>query len=195
MNIIQHRVNTVDQLISTPSEYGVEIDIRTNAGKLILHHDPFEHGCAFEEWLDCYKHKTIILNVKEEGLETEILKLMKDRNIEDFFFLDQSIPFLLKTSTLGEKRSAVRVSEYEGLHCAHTFSNLVDWAWVDCFKEFSIDKESALELKTLGYKLCIVSPELQGRDPEHEVPHIRKIINDFDFNVDSVCTKRPDLWS
>ena len=104
---IKHRVNSLEELNNTPLNLGVEIDIRTNNNELILHHDPFEKGELFIKWIEAYKHKIIVLNVKEEGLETELLEIMQKKNIKNFFFLDQSFPFLIKTINLGEKRCAV----------------------------------------------------------------------------------------
>ena len=66
MNIIAHRRNTIKELSQTPSKMGVEVDIRSLGNKLIIHHDPFVPGEDFEQWLDSYKHGTLILNVKEE---------------------------------------------------------------------------------------------------------------------------------
>ncbi len=51
MHRIMHRINTKDALLKTPTEFGVEVDIRTNNNQLIMHHDPFEQGENFEEWL------------------------------------------------------------------------------------------------------------------------------------------------
>ena len=60
----------------------------------------------------------LILNVKEEGLETSIIKYLNKYRIENYFFLDQSIPFLIKHSKLCNKQSAARVSEYESIESA-----------------------------------------------------------------------------
>ncbi|WP_216073237.1 hypothetical protein, partial [Acinetobacter nosocomialis] len=74
------------------------------------HHDPFVAGERFDDWLRGYRHGTLILNVKEEGLEDALLARMQAAGISDFFFLDQSFPFLVRTSRRGERRCAVRVS-------------------------------------------------------------------------------------
>ena len=87
MHKILHRVNTKADLENTPSQYGVEVDIRSYGKDLIIHHDPFEKGEFFESWIKSYHHGTLILNVKEEGLEERLLKLMKFYSIENFFFL------------------------------------------------------------------------------------------------------------
>ena len=59
---------------------------------------------------------TLILNVKENGLENELLKTMQCFQIENFFILDQSFPYLITTINNGEKRCAARLSEYESIN-------------------------------------------------------------------------------
>ena len=76
MQIIHHRRNTREQLLQTNPKYGVEVDIRSLGDRLVIHHDPFADGEAFEPWIAAYRHGTLILNVKEEGLEDRLLSLM-----------------------------------------------------------------------------------------------------------------------
>jgi len=195
MNIILHRINTIELLNETPVNFGVEIDIRSNSKDLILHHDPFTDGELFVDWLKFFNHGTLILNVKEEGLEQEILKLMKKNKIENYFFLDQSFPFLRKTANEGESRCAVRVSEYEDINTALALKGMVDWVWVDCFSIFPLDKNDFNTLKSAGFNLCFVSPELQGYTDKMYVEQFRNNIDLLEIKGDSVCTKYPDLWA
>ena len=44
MHFIAHRVNTIKDLLNTPVEYGVEVDLRDFGEKLVLQHDPFKDG-------------------------------------------------------------------------------------------------------------------------------------------------------
>lgn len=194
MIFIQHRRNTLELLKNTSTDYGVEVDIRSRGSDMIIHHDPFEDGESFDIWMDNYKHKTLILNVKEEGLEDRLLHEMKQRDFDDFFFLDQSFPFLIKTSRTGETRSAVRVSEFEGLESARNLAGKVDWVWVDCFTRFPLSEAQTQELRELGFKLCLVSPELQGRAPEEEITGILQHFANLKVEPDAVCTKVPELW-
>ena len=64
MQRILHRINTKKELLNTPCEFGVEVDIRSNGEQLYMHHDPFLIGENFEDWLELYNHATLILNVK-----------------------------------------------------------------------------------------------------------------------------------
>ena len=93
MKIIHHRRNTTALLASTEPAHGVEVDIRSQGTNLIIHHEPYAEGELFDEWFESYRHDTLILNVKEEGLEQVLLEKLAYRKFENFFFLDQSIPF------------------------------------------------------------------------------------------------------
>lgn len=195
MKLISHRRNTLSELNATPVSLGVEVDIRSQGDRLVIHHDPFAAGESFDDWIAAYRHGTLILNVKEEGLEARLLESMARHGIDDFFFLDQSFPFLVKWARAGERRCAVRVSEFESVDTALTLAGKVDWVWVDCFTRFPLDEANALRLTSAGFKLCLVSPELQGRSAENEIPALRRLLLSSNIDAHAVCTKRPDLWA
>ena len=96
MKIIKHRLNQIEQIKKCSKQFGAEIDIRSYLNKLILHHDPFEKGEDFDEWLKFYDHKFLILNVKEDGIENRILELLENHKIENYFFLDVEFPFIYR---------------------------------------------------------------------------------------------------
>lgn len=196
MIIYKHRVNTIEELVDTPRELGVEIDIRSFGEKLILHHDAFIDAVTFSEWLLYFNHRSIILNVKEEGLEKRILEELGDAGITDFFFLDQSFPFLLKGALAGERRSAARLSEYEAIETIRCLTGLVEWVWVDCFTKLPVDERVVNELRNeRGFKLCFVSPELQGRTDLRLVSAYVEKLRSLGIKGDAVCTKLPHLWA
>ena len=80
---IAHRINTIQQLEQVPFNYGVELDLRPDGDKIIIHHDAFKEGEDFEEWLKYYNHQLIILNTKAEGMEERILTLMDKHQIKN----------------------------------------------------------------------------------------------------------------
>jgi hypothetical protein len=194
VKLIAHRRNTIDSLTDTDTRYGIELDIRSQGRELIIQHDPFAQGESFEAWLAHYRHGTLILNVKEEGLEERLIALMRQHGIADYFFLDQSFPFLIKWSGKGEHRCAVRVSEYESIETALTLAGKVDWVWVDCFTRFPLTGADARRLQQAGFKLCLVSPELQGRPADTEIPALAVLLAREGIQAEAICTKRPDLW-
>lgn len=194
MIIVRHRRNTAQQLQETPQQWGVELDIRSHGDALIIHHDAFAEGERFEDWLAHYRHRLVILNVKEEGLEERLIALMRAHDVDDYFFLDQSFPFLVRTADRGERRCAVRVSEFESVDTALTLAGKVDWVWVDCFTRFPLDRTQAARLQEAGFRLCLVSPELQGRPAAEEIPALRALLAREGIVADAVCTKEPELW-
>lgn len=194
MQLIAHRRNTVKELNDTPVKYGIEVDIRSHGDDLVIHHDPFRAGELFTHWIATYQHGTLILNVKEEGLEARLIDLMTTHGIHDFFFLDQSFPFLIKWGDLGERRCAVRVSEYESIETALNLAGKIEWVWVDCFNHFALNTLDAKQLQEAGFKLCLVSPELHGRDAEIEIPTLSNLLYEHSIYPEAICTKRMDIW-
>lgn len=192
---IAHRVNRLADLKNLPNELGAEIDLRDRGERLILEHDPFTDGEDAEPYFADYKHGTLILNIKSERIEFRVRELLAKYDIENYFFLDSSFPMIYQLSKLGEKRIAVRFSEYESIDTVMHMKGLVEWVWVDCFTRLPIEEESYAQLKQAGFKLCLVSPELQGR-PE-DIGVYRDYLKDVGIVFDAICTKRTnvDLWN
>jgi len=189
---IAHRINTVEQLRQVPHEYGIELDLRDSRGKLVLWHDPFppEDAPAFEDFLPAYRHRLMILNVKSERIEWAVLDLIKRYNIERYFFLDSSFPMIRQLVQKGESRIAVRFSEFEPIESALALAGQVEWVWIDCFTKMPLTPDTYRQLKR-HFKLCAVSPELQGRAVESIADYAAQLA---DYPMHAVCTKRPDLW-
>ena len=178
----------------TPKEYGVELDLRDFGDRLILQHDPFTDGEDFEEYLKYYNHGTMILNIKSERIEHRVLELIQKYNIQKYFFLDSSFPMIYLLSKDGEKDIALRFSEFEGLDTILNMKDKVDWIWVDCFTRLALTNLEANQLKQADFKLCLVSPELQGYDPECEIPKMWNILVERNIFIDAICTKHPEIW-
>ena len=129
-----HRINTIQELKKIPKKYGIELDLRDNLnGNIYMAHDPFKKGELFDEFLRYYNHAFIILNIKSERIEYKILELLKKYDIQNYFFLDSSFPMIYKLSKEGEKKCAIRFSEFEGLDTILSMKNKVEWVWGDCF--------------------------------------------------------------
>lgn len=188
MEYIAHRINTIAELKKLPEEYGVELDLRDDLnGRIYISHNPFEAGEDFEAYCKEYRHGTMILNIKSERIEHEVLTLMEKYQIRNYFFLDSSFPMIKLLTDMGVKQVALRFSELEGLDTIRNMAGRAQWVWVDCFTKIPIDRESFKELKALGYKLCFVSPELEGQ--EEKLAEYKEYIREQGIVFDAVCTK------
>ena len=188
MEYIAHRVNTIEELRKLPAEYGVELDLRDDLnGRIYISHNPFEAGEDFEEYCKEYHHGTMILNIKSERIEHQALELMQQYHIEKYFFLDSSFPMIKLLTDLGVRQVALRFSELEGLDTIRNMAGRAEGGWGDCFTKVPIDQESFRELKSLGYKLCFVSPELEAQ--EEKLPLYKQYLKEQGIIFDAICTK------
>ena len=193
MKIYSHRVNTISALEKVHPSYGVEIDLRTYSGNLILAHDPFIVGELFSEWLKHWRGQSLILNVKEDALENSILEYLLKFGITDFFFLDQSYPSIRRTINMGVTQVATRVSDFEDVETSLKSGS--GWVWLDSFSgNWDFLKEAVPALNQNGQRTCLVSPELQRADSSAELASLQEMIEKSNFNIDSVCTKIPGAW-
>ena len=191
MHYIAHRVNTISELLNTPTEYGVEVDLRDYKEKIILQHDPFKNGQDFEEYLKHYNHGIIILNIKSEGIEFRVLEVLKKYNLNNYFFLDSSFPMINSLCSKGEKNIALRFSEFEGIDTPLLTYKRIKWIWVDCFTKLPITVQTYKLLKDHKYKLCLVSPELQNQDLKLEL--YKNYLQKEGIIFDAICTKLQNI--
>lgn len=197
LQLIKHRCNTLKDLDSVSDlKWGVEIDLRASSektGGIYLAHDAWTSGEDFEEWLVAFKQKNIngpiILNTKEDGLEQRILDILKAYDVDSYFFLDTATPTLIKWTLKNKINSfALRLSCYEPT-IPLNFDGNVEWVWVDCFDGTPLTDKIVTPFKERGFKVCLVSPELQGQAIEK--------LKDFSNLVvlaDAICTKNPQAW-
>lgn len=194
MKIINHRINTISELKSVPNSYGVEIDVRDYNKDLVLSHDPFCGGDLFEKFIANYDKSTLIINVKSEGVEFDVLNLLKQKKVDDFFLLDSSFSIINKLIAMGEKRYAARFSEIESIQSVYKLAGKANWVWIDCFSSYPLTVEMFNELKNKGFKICICSPDLVNR-PEEVESYVRFFM-DNNIIPDAVCVKAnyQKLW-
>lgn len=184
---IAHRINSSDHANSISLEYGIEFDLRDSNNKILVTHDPFTQGEEFEDFLSKLSNRFLIVNIKSEGIELKVLELLKKYKFEEFFLLDCSFPSIVKLSKLGEKRIALRFSEYENFISVIDNKDKISWVWVDCFSEFPLTKHLEEVFHIHGLKICVVSPELQGQ-PEL-ISTYKDYIKQENINIDAICTK------
>lgn len=193
MIIIKHRINKIQDLKKLDANFGVEIDLRSSHKNIYLNHDPYNSGVSFKQWLKYYNHALIVLNVKEEGLEKNILKILKKNKIDNFFFHDQTFSSMLKSSNF--TNVSIRLSEFEEIKKLDKILKKIKWVWVDHFTKFELSKKNYNLIKKNNAKICIVSPELVDKKKfKNKIINLKKIINKNNFIINAVCTKFPKYW-
>lgn len=181
--VIWHRVNTIERLKDIDINDGVEIDVRSNKGIPYLSHFIDEDGVDFEEWLKHYNLKgTLVINVKEEGLEMIILKLLVKYNITNYMFLDEPFWYLLNSSRkLNNKNFAIRVSKFESVETALKSRELSDWVWYDYFDNY-INTNDIKNLIEAGFKVIMPAPELVNST----VDYYNELVK-HNLNIHAIC--------
>lgn len=183
MIILKHRVNTINEI---DKNFGLEIDVRENNGKLVLSHDNSTNEIVpldnFLRYVDV--NQLIAINIKSSEIESELKRTLTNSNLKNYFTFDWSIPSLIKATTF-DLVCAFRLSEYEKTIIPHC-----DWVWIDSFHSIWYGEEVLNDLKTNNLKIAIVSPELHKRD--FEIDKVKKIIKNG--LVDAICTDYPERW-
>ncbi len=183
--IIIHRVNSIEFLKSIDNSFGCEIDIRTNGSSLILNHDPFATGESLIDFLDEYHHGTLVLNIKETGVEKTVLEEIQKRNISSYFLLDVEMPYLIKATMKNQKNIAVRFSEFEPIENATFYSGKLNWIWIDSVTKVPINNENFKIINQ--YNICVVCPSLWNR--VNEINYVKQNLESYNFDNIKVITK------
>lgn len=193
MIIIKHRVNKINDLKKLNKNFGTEIDIRSKNKKIYLHHDPYKQGVELKNWVKFYNHRIIVLNVKEEGLEKQIIKILKKTKINNFFFHDQTFSSLIKSANF--TKVSLRLSEFEEIKNLNKILKKIKWVWIDHFTKFELSMKNYYLIKKNKAKICIVSPELVNKkNYKNKINILKQKIKKNKFNIDAVCTKFPKNW-
>jgi hypothetical protein len=134
------------------------------------------------------------VNVKSEGIERRAIADLESCGIKQFFLLDCSIPMMVRLGKEGERRLAVRFSEYESLATVGVMASFVSWVWVDVFTQLPLTNTIETSIRNHGLKLCLVSPELQGQ--QDKIVDYKTLLAERGVTIDAVCSKlyNRGLW-
>lgn len=129
------------------------------------------------------------MNIKSEGIEKDVINIVNKYNINNYFLLDVTFPFIIKYINKDFHRFAVRFSEFESIETCVNLKGLVEWVFIDNFTKLPLD-EKAYSFLNKNFKMCVVSPELLGR--EHELSITKEILKTYP--VDAILTDNPEEW-
>lgn len=145
--------------------FGTETDVRDYCGKLVVSHDMATADCiSLAEFLEIYNkyHCTepLAINIKADGLQKELKRILAEHSIHNYFVFDMSVP-----DTIGYLKNDIpvysRQSEYESVPA---FYDTCAGIWLDAFEDIWYNPELIQQHIQQGKIVAIVSSDLHGRD-------------------------------
>jgi len=172
--------------------FGTETDLRDRLGRLVVSHDPpgevaLEAADLFEIYRRVDRDLPLALNIKADGLQKLLPPLLNDLRITNAFVFDMAVPDALAWIRVGLP-AFTRESEVERVPA---FYDQAAGVWLDAF---SGDWWTGAVIEAhlaAGKQVCIVSPELHGRDPSD----VWNRLAAAPFRQDErlmICTDRPE---
>ncbi len=174
--------------------FGLETDLRDQAGKLVISHDPASsESLPVDDFFKLYNEINptlpLALNIKADGLQKELTKTLKQYKVSNYFVFDMSVPDAL-IYTRGDFNVFTRQSEYEQHPSLYQESEGI---WLDEFIDHWIEIETIEKHLKQNKKVCIVSPELHGREYQKEWDHYRIAEKQLGQDSFMLCTDLPHL--
>lgn len=171
--------------------FGTETDVRDSAGKLVVSHDPPSGAeFAFGDFLNTHGayggRLPLAINIKADGLQRLLTEALECYQPLDCFVFDMSIP-----DTNAWLRTGipvfVRHSDIEREPC---FYEAAAGIWLDGLETDWVTEKDILAHLCAGKRVCIVSPELHGRDPGPLWSRLSAAECRWSDNL-MICTDRP----
>lgn len=151
--------------------FGIETDIRDCAGSLVVSHDPPVGGeMSFRQLLSIRSEYgnglPLALNVKADGLQSAVVELLAEYATPEFFFFDMAVPdaleYLHMKLPIYSRHSDIEI-------CPILYESAIG-VWLDSFGPDWVSDDVIEQHLRQGKHVCMVSPELHGRD-RHEFWH------------------------
>lgn len=173
--------------------FGTETDLRDRGSKLVISHDMADHQAMtaenfFEIYCSFNQPLPLALNIKADGLQTELKALLTTFKIQHYFVFDMAVPDGLQYARQ-DFNTYTRLSEYES---TPSFYELARGVWLDEFNHHWLTDAVIEEHINAGKSLCIVSPDLHRRDHAKEWHHYRQLEQRIGQNRLMMCTDYPE---
>lgn len=145
--------------------FGTETDIRDLNGSLVISHDmPNGKEMELAEFTRIVgdRNLPLALNIKADGLVSSLIHTMQSTKLTNWFVFDMAVPDMRAYLQAGIP-VYTRMSEVER---SPAWLEQATGVWLDAFHDVWYDADHVKELLDSGKKVCIVSCELHGRNPE-----------------------------
>ncbi len=165
--------------------WGVETDLRDHAGEVVVSHDPpTGHELRLVDLLSSYAayggNTPLALNVKADGLAPAVAGALAEAGVTTAFVFDMSVP-----DTFGYLRAGVPVwTRWSDVEPDPPLLERSVGMWVDAFEQDAWWDVDDVAKAAVERTLCVVSPELHGRDPQDTWSRLQQL-------PVYVCTDRP----
>lgn len=169
--------------------FGTETDVRDRGGELVVAHDvPDETARPWSEVVSLFENTNLPLavNVKADGL-SDLLKATMQGLSVDWFAFDMSGPETVRYARAGLP-FFTRHSDIEPTPVLYPAASGV---WLDAFEGTWFDAAVIRSHLARGKRVCVVSPELHGRNYQEVWDMLRDI--DAPAGTLMLCTDHPDL--
>jgi glycerophosphoryl diester phosphodiesterase len=171
--------------------FGIETDFRDLNGELVVSHDlPGDDAMPIRDFISlyvaAYQEGWMALNIKADGLQLLIKKMVEDSKMHNYFVFDMAVPDMRGYFSEGVP-TFTRLSEYEQVP---SFLDNSIGVWLDAFEGEWYDRSVIRTLLERNKQVAFVSPELHGR-PHHILWNFLKA-NQFHQNpLILLCTDFP----
>jgi glycerophosphoryl diester phosphodiesterase len=147
--------------------YGIETDVRDQAGRLVISHDPpfvGEDLMSFDALLALRATAEplgpLAINIKADGLHEPVMEALERFRVANYFLFDMAVP-----DAIGYiRRDACVFTRHSEFEPTPAYYDAAAGVWLDCFERDWITPETIERHLAAGKKVTLVSPELHRRD-------------------------------
>ncbi len=177
---------------SFSSSFGTETDVRDRECGLVISHDiPDQAALSLDDFLSLYKEferdLPLALNIKADGLQKPLKQALIKHDISRYFVFDMAVPDMLGYLQEGFPVFS-RASEVER---EPSFLDRAVGVWLDALFDIWFSEAIVEQYLSSNKLVCIVSPELHGRDHLALWDTMSRWSSASDPNL-MMCTDYPD---
>ena len=145
--------------------YGIETDLRDYCGDLVISHDIADGTCPkVSDIFQYYKNHnigtTLALNVKADGIQKNLKRLLDEYAITNYFMFDMSAPEMV----VYHKQDFQFFTRQSEIEMTPIMYDKADGIWMDEWEEGWITAECIKKHLGKRLQIGIISPEIHGRD-------------------------------
>lgn len=147
-------------------KYGIETDIRDYEGELVISHNIAEADSPkleslLKHYQDIRCKSVMALNVKADGIQGRLTELLDKYDIWNYFLFDMSVPEMV----VNKERKLTYYTRHSDIERECVLYDDSAGVWIDSFYDFGwLTEESIISHLNDGKRVCLVSPELHGKD-------------------------------